>query len=110
MMEINILLILVLKMKNQFFKCLDKIFAHAISSENNAPFHLSLFVFKKILNYKIKPIDIEIIDIHSYNLIIKILSYGSIEQKRNLYGIINFTIIKWRYNRINSKWEKYIIK
>ena len=75
----------------EIFKCIGKILAYVISSENYAPLHLSQFVFKQILNYKIEPIDIENIDIHSYNSIIKILTYGTLEQKKNLYGIIDFT-------------------
>ena len=55
------------------------------------PLPLSQFVFKQILNYKIEPIDIENIDIHSYNSIIKVLTYGSNEQKKKLYGQIDFT-------------------
>ncbi len=75
----------------EIFKCLGKILAYVISSENYAPLPLSQFVFKQILNYKIEPIDIENIDIHSYNSIIKVLTYGSIEQKKKLYGQIDFT-------------------
>ena len=75
----------------EIFKCLGKILAYVISSENYAPLPLSQFVFKQILNYKIEPIDIENIDIHSYNSIIKVLTYGSIEQKKKLYGQIQFT-------------------
>ena len=75
----------------KIFEFIGKLFAYIISTEVYMPLSLPSFVYKQILDMPINAKDIELIDIHSYNSIIKVLTSGTKKQKESLYGIIDFT-------------------
>ena len=75
----------------ELYKFIGKLFGYIISSETFASINLSSIVYKQILGMQLEPSDIELIDVQSYKSIIKVLSSNNMEQKRALFGVINFT-------------------
>ena len=75
----------------EIYKFIGKLFGYIISSETYVSLNLSPIVYKQILGMHLEPSDIELIDIQSYKSIIKVLSSNNMEQKKALFGIINFT-------------------
>ena len=75
----------------EIYKFIGKLFGYIISSEIYVSINLSSIVYKQILGMHLEPSDIELIDVQSYKSIIKVLSSNNIEQKKALFGIINFT-------------------
>ena len=75
----------------EVYKFIGKLFGYIISSETYVSLNLSQIVYKQILGMHLEPSDIELIDVQSYRSIIKVLSSNNINQKKALFGIINFT-------------------
>ena len=75
----------------ELYKFIGKLFGYIISSETFASINLSSIVYKQILGMQLEPSDIELIDVQSYKSLIKVLSSNNMEQKKALFGVINFT-------------------
>ena len=75
----------------EIYKFIGKLFGYIISSETYVSLNLSPIVYKQILGIHLEASDIELIDVQNYKSIIKVLSSNNIEQKKALFGIINFT-------------------
>jgi hypothetical protein len=75
----------------KIYQFIGKLFGYIISSETYVSINLSPIVYKQILGMQLEPSDIELIDVQSYKSIIKVLSSNNMEQKKALFGIINFT-------------------